>query len=121
MTLGDWAILARAPQRLPGTEVTVRATPVRPSALPSVADHMFQPGMSATDAIKPAQADAARVNQLDPLYGVLASNSNSLIGGFTKSQYGRRIGDRSTLGYDTELLPMRNLPDVAPYVRYPAF
>jgi len=111
MTLGDWAILARAPQRLPGTEVTVRATPVRPSGLPSVADHMF----------KPAQADAARVNQLDPLYGVLASNSNSLIGGFTKSQYGRRIGDRSTLGYDTELLPMRNLPDVAPYVRYPAF
>jgi|GEM_PF-4846028 len=97
MTLGDWAILARAPQRLPGTEVTVRATPVRPSGLPSVAD------------------------QLDPLYGVLASNSNSLIGGFTKSQYGRRIGDRSTLGYDTELLPMRNLPDVAPYVRYPAF
>jgi len=147
LSLSEWAALATAPRRPPGTEVTVRAKPVYIAGWPTGADHMFEtfddgsgryiyrggprgpslhaqvdpadlspdfnaesrvldrrflPGVSAAEAIKPAQADAARLNRLDPLYGILGSNSNSVIGGFTKSQYGRRVGDRRTWGYDTD-------------------
>jgi hypothetical protein len=39
LSLDDWAALARAPRRAAGTQVSVRATPVR--ALAGIPDHMF--------------------------------------------------------------------------------
>jgi hypothetical protein len=52
----------------------------------------FLPGVSAERAVRPAQADAVRVNSEKNPYGVFTSNSNSVVGDFTARQYGHRVG-----------------------------
>jgi len=63
------------------------------------------PGQTAEQAIAPAQQDAARINSFGSPYGVIASNSNTVIGDFTSRQYGTRVGDKRTLGYDKGFAP----------------
>jgi hypothetical protein len=53
----------------------------------------FLPDVSATQAIQPAQADAAQINRSEHPYLGVTSNSNSVIGDFTARQYGQRVGN----------------------------
>jgi hypothetical protein len=67
----------------------------------------YLPGVSAREAIRPAQARAAQINGAHQPYLILDSNSNSVIGDFTSDQFGRRIGDGRTPGYQSQpLYPM---------------
>jgi len=66
------------------------------------------PGQTAEQAIAPAQRDAARINSYGSPYGGFTSNSNTVIGDFTERQYGRRIGDKRTVGYDGRFGPPLN-------------
>jgi hypothetical protein len=59
----------------------------------------FLPGVPAQQSIRPAQADAQRINDAGIPYGFVQENSNSLVGDFTERQYGRRVGDGHTWGY----------------------
>jgi hypothetical protein len=61
----------------------------------------FLPATTAGEAIAPAQKQAAQINASGSLYGVATSNSNSVIGDFTNRQYGKRVGDWRTPGYNT--------------------
>jgi hypothetical protein len=70
----------------------------------------FLPGVPAREAIKPAQADADRINRSgDPYLGV-TSNSNSVIGGYTDRQFGHRVGDAWTPGYRYDLPDHPEIP-----------
>lgn len=63
----------------------------------------FLPRVSADDAVQAARADAQQNNDAWRLYGYDRSNSNSLMGDFTQRQFGHRVGDKRTWGYDTPL------------------
>jgi hypothetical protein len=147
VTLGDWAAMASAPQRV-GTTYEVRAKPV--GLVGGAADHMFEtfddgqhqyifrggphwpflhaqvdpadqspdygadsrvvargflPGQTAEQAIAPAQRDAAEINGAHAIYGLPVSNSNTVIGDFTKHQYGQQAGDARTWGYQSQFAP----------------
>jgi len=62
-------------------------------------------GRTAAQAVEPARADAARVNASGAPYQVVRSNSNSVIGDFNARQYGKRVGDTRTWGYNSGLAP----------------
>jgi hypothetical protein len=65
----------------------------------------FEPGMSARDAIRPAQDTATRINDAHAPYEIVGSNSNSVVGDFTQGQFGTRVGDGRTWGYTDHLVP----------------
>jgi len=65
----------------------------------------FLPGVTADQAVAPARIDAQQNNDAHRLYGYTVTNSNSLIGDFTQKQFGRRVGDARTWGYDKPLEP----------------
>jgi hypothetical protein len=61
----------------------------------------FLYGKTADEAVAPARIDAARINSSGAPYLITRSNSNAVIGNFTDSQHGNRVGDSRTWGYDT--------------------
>ncbi|MBS0359827.1 MAG: hypothetical protein JSR98_00495 [Proteobacteria bacterium] len=63
------------------------------------------PGQTATQAVAPARAEAARINNSGAYYAGIGSNSNSVIGDFTSRQYGKRVGDSRTVGYKKGFSP----------------
>jgi hypothetical protein len=63
------------------------------------------PGRTASEAVAPARQDAAQINASGSPYGIVTSNSNSVIGDFTNRQYGKRVGDWRTPGYRTGFAP----------------
>jgi hypothetical protein len=63
----------------------------------------FLPNVSAADAIKSAQADDAEVNRSKIPYGLIATNSNSLMSDHTLKRYGKRVGDDATPGWTDSL------------------
>jgi hypothetical protein len=67
--------------------------------------HRFLPGTTIAEAIAPAQRQATQINASGSPYGVVGSNSNSVIGDFTSRQYGKRVGDWRTPGYRTGFAP----------------
>jgi hypothetical protein len=70
----------------------------------------YVPGVRARDAIRPAQARATQINGAHAPYLITNSNSNSVIGDFTQDQFGRRVGDDRTWGYQ----PMPTYPMTQP-------
>jgi hypothetical protein len=63
----------------------------------------YLPGTSADQAVQAARRDADRINASQNPYLVGTSNSNSVIGGFTAKQFGHRVGDIRTPGYDYDI------------------
>ncbi len=59
----------------------------------------FLPGVSAKEAKRPAERTVAEINRSGTLYGGFWSNSNLAVGDQTKSQFGHRVGDRQTSGW----------------------
>lgn len=62
----------------------------------------FVPYRTAREAAAPAREEMARVNRGENRYGKCV-NSNSFVGNVTERQFGRRIGDEQTWGYQTPL------------------
>jgi hypothetical protein len=89
----------------------------------------FLPNVSAVQAIRPAQADADRINGSDNPYAALTSNSNSIVGDYTARQYGHRVGnsvwDRIfsgkswTPGASYDLPDHSPIPDLTPVIASP--
>lgn len=63
-----------------------------------VLERRFIPGATAREAIRPAQATAARIERTRPPYLGVHSNSNTAVGDATELQFGRRAGDGQTPG-----------------------
>jgi hypothetical protein len=145
LTPQEHLMLAQAPKKPPGTQVTIRAYPIR--KIGGIADHMYEeyddgreqyiyrggprdgllhaevtparasrdygqgtrvldehfiPAVPASDAIRSAEADARRVNASRTRYGVIADNSNTLIGNHSARRFGERAGDAQTIGALTD-------------------
>jgi hypothetical protein len=88
----------------------------------------FLPNQSAEQAIAPAQAAADRINRSDNPYGVVTSNSNSVVGDYTAQQYGHRVGQGPsgvlgpgawTPGYGYDVPDHSPIPDLTPVIASP--
>lgn len=71
----------------------------------------FLPGQTADQAVQPMRVEAARVNASDQPYLGVTSNSNLVIGDGTEKQFGHRVGDLRTWGYN----PDRDVPPPTVY------
>lgn len=63
------------------------------------------PGVTASDAVRPARVEADRVERSGAPYRVWTSNSNGLVGDLTEAQFGRRVGDARTPGWRDPIEP----------------
>ncbi|MGA0604954.1 hypothetical protein ACO2Q0_03055 [Phenylobacterium sp. VNQ135] len=76
------------------------------------------PGVTARTAIGPAQAEGERIERSGAPYRVFYSNSNGVVADGTEAQFGIRVGDERTPGWETPIearLPRRG---VAPRREY---
>lgn len=65
----------------------------------------FVPGKSAREAVAPVARRVREIEKSPRPYGLLWSNSNWAMAEAMEGEAGRRIGDRQTVGYDSDARP----------------
>jgi hypothetical protein len=161
LTMREAAALQAAPKKPPGTQVTVRAFPVKIAGVPLFGrEHMYTeyddgqdqyisrggpswhgvhaqvdpardspdygrgtrvvhqtelPGMTAAEAVWPARRNAVRVEASQAPYAGLYSNSNSVVGDQMEDQFGYRVGDGKTPGWNRRIVTFPERLRQAPY------
>jgi hypothetical protein len=73
------------------------------------------PGLAAAEAVWPARRNAVRVEASHAPYAGLYSNSNSVVGDQMEDQFGHRVGDRRTPGWNHRIATFPERLRQAPY------